>query len=219
MAEITLIRHGQANTGAQDEASYDQLSALGHDQARWIAAHLAQSDRKYDRIAAGTLHRQQDTAGHIASALGLAVETDARLNELDYFGLASSLEARRNVPFPTDRETFIAHVPEVLAIWEAGEIDAGIESFADFQTRVRDALTDAEAKGGSTLYVTSGGVIGMALRVVLDLPTASYGHILLQNLNTSLHRFIKAGDRMVLDAYNAIPHLEAPERASARTHI
>ena len=31
--EIILIRHGQANTGAKDEESYDQLSDTGHQQA------------------------------------------------------------------------------------------------------------------------------------------------------------------------------------------
>jgi len=36
MSHITLIRHGQANTGARDEQSYDRLSALGHQQAAWL---------------------------------------------------------------------------------------------------------------------------------------------------------------------------------------
>lgn len=219
MVEITMVRHGQANTGARDEGSYDKLSDLGHDQARWLADHLNGTDRQFDQIIAGSLQRQQDTAGHISNALGLPVKTDARLNELDYFGLATSLEARRDIPFPTDRASFIAHVPELLSMWDAGDIDAGLESYAAFQARVSGALEDAKSEGGSTLYVTSGGVIGMALKIVLNLPTQNYGHILLQNLNTSMHRFVKAGDTMVLDAYNAVPHLEPADRAFARTYI
>ena len=37
MSTITLIRHGQANTAAQDEVSYDRLSDLGTQQAAWLA--------------------------------------------------------------------------------------------------------------------------------------------------------------------------------------
>ena len=41
MSEVWLVRHGQAQTGASDEASYDRLSALGHQQAgdRAAVAH------------------------------------------------------------------------------------------------------------------------------------------------------------------------------------
>ena len=46
MVELTLVRHGQAQTGARDEASYDSLSNLGH-QARWLGEVLRQ-EHPYD---------------------------------------------------------------------------------------------------------------------------------------------------------------------------
>ena len=43
MSHITLIRHGQANSEAKDEISYDKLSPLGHEQAAWLGDHLRHS--------------------------------------------------------------------------------------------------------------------------------------------------------------------------------
>ncbi|HGG64496.1 MAG TPA: histidine phosphatase family protein, partial [Rhodobacteraceae bacterium] len=49
MVELTLIRHGQAQTGARDEASYDSLSDLGHQQAQWLGETL-RGGVPFDRI-------------------------------------------------------------------------------------------------------------------------------------------------------------------------
>ncbi len=40
MSKITLIRHGQANNTATDEAGYDRLSDLGRQQARWLGEYM-----------------------------------------------------------------------------------------------------------------------------------------------------------------------------------
>jgi phosphohistidine phosphatase SixA len=40
MGELVLIRHGQANSAANDEDGYDRLSDLGHQQARWLGDWL-----------------------------------------------------------------------------------------------------------------------------------------------------------------------------------
>ena len=83
MTQVFLIRHGQAQTGAVDEASYDSLSALGHKQAKWLGDHLAASGHPIKRVVAGDLIRQQETARHIASAMDLDVVIDPHLRELD----------------------------------------------------------------------------------------------------------------------------------------
>ena len=38
LAELTLVRHGQASFGA---ANYDQLSDLGMQQSRWLGEYFA----------------------------------------------------------------------------------------------------------------------------------------------------------------------------------
>jgi broad specificity phosphatase PhoE len=217
MVEITFIRHGQAQPAARDEHSYDRLSELGQLQAGWLAEHLAGSGRGFDCVVAGRLRRQQATAGTLGAALGLAVETDPRLDEMDYFGLSRSMEESHALAFPSDRAGFLAHLPQVLTAWEKGEIASPAESFAAFEERVGGAIEAAGRRGGRVLMVTSGGVIGMAMRILLRLEVPVYANVLLQIYNTSLHRYVKAGDTLVLDVFNAIPHLETAERAHART--
>jgi broad specificity phosphatase PhoE len=219
MVELTLVRHGQAQTGARDEASYDRLSPLGEQQADWLGAHLAALGQGYDRVICGTLLRQRQTAQRVAGPLGLQPETDARLNEMDYFGLTRSLNETHALPFPTDRETFLVHIAEVLRAWEEGEIDSPQESFAAFRARVQGVVAEAEAAGGRVMLVTSGGVIGMAMRLLLRLDRMAHGHLLLQIENTSVHRYVKAGPDLVLDTFNAVPHLERAERTAARSYV
>ena len=69
MAEIILVRHGQANSTAKTEADYDRLSDLGHQQARWLGERISQTNGHFERVISGTLRRQRETAegiGHSA---------------------------------------------------------------------------------------------------------------------------------------------------------
>lgn len=219
MVEITLVRHGQAQSGANDEASYDKLSELGETQADWLGTHLAALGGGFDRIVCGGLQRQRQTAERIGAALGMTADRDARLNELDYFGLVQSMQQSHALAIPTDRETFLAHMVEVMNAWSEGRIASPRESFEEFAGRVRGVIADHEALGGRVILVTSGGVIGMAMRVLLRLDTHAFAHVLLQIRNTSVHRYVKAGDNLALDTFNAVPHLERPDRLSARTFV
>ncbi len=83
---LTLVRHGrtQANAGGLLQGHIDNpLDPVGFEQAAFLGPAL---DRigKVDRIIASPLLRAQQTAGAIASHLGLAIETDRRWIELDY---------------------------------------------------------------------------------------------------------------------------------------
>ena len=97
MTEITLIRHGQAQSGAKDEKSYDQLSDLGYQQANWLGDYIRQS-RGFDRVISGAMKRQIQTAQSLALE-GTPHDQDMRLNELDYFGLAHSFKDTHGVDF------------------------------------------------------------------------------------------------------------------------
>lgn len=219
MVEITLVRHGQANTGAQDEASYDKLSDLGRQQAAWLGSHFADVNEGFDLVISGTLNRQRDTAQAVVDALGGQLVQDARLNEMDYFGLSKSLEQTHAIAMPTDRDSFISHISQVLSAWERGEIQSHLEGFAAFEGRVKAMIDMAEDHGGRVLFVTSGGVIGMAMRILLGLEVQSFANVLLQIRNTSVHRYVKQGPALALDTFNAVPHLERADRQHAQTMI
>lgn len=218
MTNVFLVRHGQAQTGAVDEESYDSLSELGHQQAAWLGEHFAGSGFKVSRVIAGNLRRQQETAGHIAKALGLEVDMDIRLREIDYFGLAASMQERFNTKVPESRDEFLSHFPAVMAAWADGDISTDVETFQDYEERVSGVLDWAESHPG-TMLVTSGGIIGMTVRHVLGLSLNSFSHVLLQIHNASVHQYqIEAGARRLV-SFNGTPHLDPANRSDARTFI
>ena len=175
MSHITLIRHGQANSQAQDETSYDQLSPLGHQQAAWLGNHLRATNQHNTRLYTGTLRRHRETAEGMAT--GLTPTEDERLNELEYFTLAAALRDEHGVPMPTEQEEFIQHLPRVFAAWKDGMLKGEPESFASFEDRVHSVMTDIGTGNGPALVVTSGGLISMVMRQHLD--PVSYTHLTL----------------------------------------
>lgn len=216
MSHVTLIRHGQANTGARDEIGYDRLSPLGHRQSHWLGEHLRASASHHPRLYCGTLTRHAETA----ASMGLDdVVQDARLNELAYFTLAQLLEDQHGIAVPTEREGFVAHLPQVFTAWKDGQIDGAPESFEDFETRVTEALQEIAAGPGPALVVTSGGLIAMAMRQVIGLDIPAMARMALAIMNTSMHRLHPIGDRLTPVLFNAVPHLETPDRHFAQTHL
>lgn len=216
MTEITLVRHGQANTGAQDEASYDRLSELGHQQAAWLGEHL-ETVGPYDRIISGAMRRQIETAQGLNRS-ALPHDTDARLNELDYFGLAESLKNSHGVPIPTCAAEFAAHVPQVLDAWRNDGIHPDVESYDAFHDRIFGALKSAAACGERCLLVTSTGVISTLTAIALGLETAAKVKMFLAVAHTSVHKFELRGDDLYLTQFGATPHLDVPDRIHAKTH-
>ncbi|MGZ2259492.1 histidine phosphatase family protein [Roseobacter sp. A03A-229] len=217
MSHITLIRHGQANSGAQDEASYDKLSTLGHQQSAWLGAHLRERGQHHARLYTGTLKRHVETAASMET--GLEPIRDARLNELEYLTLARALEREHAIPFPTDNASFTTHLPLVFQYWQDDKIDGAPERFAEFEARVRAALTEIAEGDGPALVVTSGGLISMAMRQVLRLDITAMAQMALAIYNTSQHRLFPIGGTLSPTMFNAIPHLEDPDRHYAQTHV
>ena len=219
MSFVTLVRHGQANSAARDEDSYDRLSELGWQQARWLGGYFEQSGERFARIYSGTLRRHVETAQGIGHADASDVQRDERLNEMAYFTMAQALQAQHGIPVPTAREGFIAHLPVLLRHWQEDRLDDIPESFATFETRVNDALTEIAEGDGPALVVTSGGLIGMAMRIVMGLDVPAMAHLCLAIENTSLHRVQPLPTGLAMTQFNAIPHLDTPERRHARSHL
>lgn len=217
MSHITLIRHGQANSSAKDEASYDQLSPLGHMQSAWLGQHLRDTHQTHTRLYTGTLRRHIETADSMDT--GLTAQRDPRLNELEYFTLASALEAEHGVPMPTEHAHFTTHLPQVFTAWQDGILEGAPETFQSFETRVQEALSEIAAGNGPALVVTSGGLISMAMRQHLGLTIGAMANVALAIMNTSIHRLYPIGGIWSPVMFNAIPHLETPDRHHAQTHV
>ncbi|WP_333714461.1 histidine phosphatase family protein [Yoonia sp.] len=214
MGEIILVRHGQANSSAKDEAGYDRLSDLGHQQAQWLGDYLRDREGPFDKVISGSLRRHRETTAGLGY---LDQQVDARLNEMDYFNLGRALQDVHGVPFPGP-DNFASHVTQVMEAWHKAEI-MGVETFASFEERVTSVLQEAAQPGVRVLCVTSGGVIGMIMRYLLDLDPRRMSHVLLPIMNTSVHRVHVIPQGPILAGFNAIPHLDDPARAHARTHF
>jgi len=219
MSQITLVRHGQAQTRARDEHGYDRLSPLGHQQAAWLGEHLNDTREQVSRVYCGTLIRHVETAAAMGAGQYAEIVQDPRLNEMEFFTLAHLYGAQHGEPLPNSREGFVAYMPRLLAAWEAGEIDGPPESFAAFQARVTDAIAEISSGRGPALVVTSGGLIGMVLRQTMGLGTPAFARACIAIMNTSVHRLHRLGADMALTQFNAVPHLDRPDRQHAQTHL
>ncbi|MCU4651512.1 histidine phosphatase family protein [Roseibacterium sp. SDUM158016] len=215
MGELVLIRHGQANSGASDEAGYDRLSDLGRQQARWLGDWLRGHEAPFDRVLMGSLRRHRETAEEMGD-MGAEVEVDARLNELDYFNLSAAHAARNGATEVHTPQDFVHHIRDVMEAWARAEIQ-GDESYVSFETRVAEMLTIAARPGRRVLCVTSGGVIGMMVRHLLDLDPGRMAHLLVPIRNASIHRVAVLPQGSILAGFNATPHLDTPDRLHART--
>ena len=213
MGVITFIRHGQANSAAQNEEDYDQLSDLGYQQAIWLGEWFDQQNEQFDNVISGSLKRHKQTSK------GIGFDTpviDERLNEMDYYNLSNALEEAQGIPRP-DGDGFVHHLGLVLEAWQSAEIQ-GNESFASFENRVSLVLAEAVKPGQNILCITSGGVIAMIIRHLLDLDTQRMALMAMPIYNSSIHRVHVSPVGPILAGFNAIPHLEQHDRSNARTH-
>ncbi len=216
MPQITLIRHGQANTTATDEAGYDNLSDLGRQQARWLGQYMRDHGQEFDKVYAGSLNRQQQTAHEWGAT---EIICDERLNEFSYYDISNAMHAQFDLPRPTSRDEFIAHMPLVFSAWQDGHLTGDFETFHDFQQRVDDALLEIASRGERAAVFTSGGVIGMAIRITMGLDTGTFTRLMLSIHNSSVHNLLRLGTNLSLTGFNAIPHLAHPDRHHAQTYI
>lgn len=214
MTQITLIRHGQANSHADNAEDYDRLSPLGEQQAKWLGAHMSAHDAEFDHVICGDMRRHHGTARGMGHS---DFDIDARFDELDYFALAHSAERHHAIPFSTDDTSFARNAPNIMAHWEKDALPDVPEPFAQFQSRVCAAMDEACERGGRHLIVTSGGVISIILRHALGLTAENFARVMLPIRNSSIHRFEYLRGHLYMTGYNAIPHLEAPDRSHART--
>ena len=182
MAAIYLIRHGQASFGSDD---YDQLSQLGIRQAEVTGEYFKESGIFFDAAYSGDLKRQIDTSQLVLASQPATFSTniDSRFNEirndeqLEYL-LPEIVKARPDIASLVDRglvssKDYQKAIDAVFNFWVSDECKhPEIQSWHDYSTGVRDALSDVVKNQGSgkTIAVfTSGGTIATIVAQVLGL--------------------------------------------------
>jgi len=216
MAELIIIRHGQASFGA---ANYDKLSDLGHIQSELVGKALETRGWIPDRVVIGGQERHRETLEGMGYANG-EIEVDKGFNEYDFKDL---LRARYNDNVPDlilgDRKTHFRTLRETVFAWQAGGLPNARESWLDFTFRVEKALTKATRDGSKkVLVVSSGGVIGQITAVIVGGPANMMMNLNLQIKNTAINKFIVSGTKRFLHEFNSTPHLDVPENSGKLTY-
>ena len=215
MSIITLIRHGQANSAATNEADYDRLSDLGIQQAIWLGDHLRSLSIECDAAFTGSLQRQKDTFRHLG--LNKQATIDERLNEIAYYDLVDCMKNQFGLT-PPDGIGFIQHFQTTFAKWEAGEITNPPETWQNYRDRVGSVLDTLRHAGANVVVVTSGGIVAMAIAHALGLSREALVKALIEGVNTGVTQLHYIGGSFHLKQYNAVPHLERTDRLYARTY-
>ena len=223
MAELVLVRHGQASFGADD---YDKLSELGWRQSRWLGEYFAERGAAFDRVIRGSMRRHAETLTGIAEGMGKTLDgaVDARLDEYDSHSLLAAHLKGGSMPKSDDRREHFRILREAMYLWCDGKL-AGPndgyphEPFAEFRGRVLAAL--GELRGGKAkrvLVVSSGGPISTILAEVLGMPLRGVVDLNLQTRNTGISELQAGASRIHCVSFNNVPHLDRPDRAGALTY-
>jgi broad specificity phosphatase PhoE len=223
MPSLYLVRHGQPDFAG----NYDSITELGGRQSGWLGQHFAANGLAFDRVVSGTLQRQVATLQHIQAALPTPTPglQDPRLNEYDHLGLLQLFEGDRLPALRAagDRRGYFIAIRSALERWSRHQGPLGtIESWTDFGARIEAGMAAACAglpRDARVLVVSSGGVIGCYTAAVLRADADAAIQLNLQIRNTSVTEVLRphtAPARLV--SFNAIPHLERPDRHEAITH-
>lgn len=231
MGTLTLVRHGQASYGAAD---YDRLSERGLEQARALGRRWAEARFAPTAVYSGPMKRQRDTARlacEAAAAAGHPLPEPVVLDELAEYPAFELLA--RFLPRFAAQHPELAQIADgtatsaertalldrgfwlVIDAWCNDQLDTGdIESFGGFVARVRAGIARMTAahpeKGARVVAVTSGGPIGVALKLALSLDalaTVRHWRLVRNASITELLWRTRAPEELSLLAFNHVDHL------------
>lgn len=162
-ARLLLVRHGQitANIESRWHGSTDaDLTALGHQQAERVAAHLRRARPDVAAIYTSPLRRARDTAAPIGEALGLPVVVDPALAEYGIGVLENETFADL-----ADRHRFFAQTEE-----NPDWAPPGGESLAGVAARVLASWRDIAHRhpAHEVVLVSHGAAIATGLASLID---------------------------------------------------
>ncbi len=222
MGTLYLVRHGQASFGADD---YDQLSALGRQQAVRLGGYWRSKAVPFDAVVTGTLRRHTQTFEGIAEGLqGAPAPLQLPgLNEYDSLALIRAIhtEPLPRADTPALYRQHFRLLCDALAQWMAGVVTPqGMPSWDDFSGGVRAVLEQVRRDHAdqNVLLVSSGGPIATAIGQVLGTAPEVTIALNMRIRNSAVTEFTVSPKRLMLQTFNTLPHLDAPEYADWVTH-
>lgn len=225
MGAIYLLRHGQASFGSNN---YDQLSAVGHQQARVLGEALKARGVTPDRLVSGTMQRHQETAAGALAGLGLdaakPLALHAGVNEFDHENVIEVAEPRyadkvammaEMAATGDPRRAFQKFFQDAVSRWVGGNHDDEYaEPWSVFKLRVVAALDEIVRQTppkGTTLVFTSGGTISVVCAHLLGLNDAQAFTINWTLANAGITKVVAGRDGLHLVSVNEHAHVEGTE--------
>ncbi|MBK1612826.1 histidine phosphatase family protein [Rubrivivax gelatinosus] len=215
MGTLYLVRHGQASFGADD---YDCLSELGRRQCLQLGIWLRERGIRFDAALHGSLRRQRASYEAIAEGHG-EMPAAALRPQLDEYDSHALLAAAHPGPLPTADtpeayRRYFQLLREALQRWMLGEIaPAGMPAYADWRAGIVGVLDEIQrSHTGNVLLVASGGPISTAVGHLLQTPPEVTVDLNMRIRNSSLTELAITPRRLMLVAFNHLPHLDHPER-------
>jgi len=228
MANVLLIRHGQASFGTAD---YDRLSPLGEEQSRRLGRWLKQSGKTPDLVVVGPLRRHAHTADLCVEAAGVTAPriTIAGLDEFDHEEVLA-----RHRPDLASHDALLAELArhenshracqlmfsEAVARWTSNQFDQEYSrSWTAFRGAVMEGVQALAAQKARTIWAfTSGGPIAVIVNALVGAPIADAFTLSWPLVNTSTSRVSIGPQRKSLISYNGWPHLEGDDSMDLVTY-
>jgi broad specificity phosphatase PhoE len=226
MGAIYLLRHGQASFGS---SNYDQLSALGHEQARVLGAALKARGVQPSVLVSGSMQRHKETAAGAMAELATGVPQSGSMSEHEHVGVnefdhenvieVAEPRYRDKLVMMSDmaasgdpRRAFQKFFQDAVARWVGGNHDDEYaEPWSVFKLRCVSALNDIvqlTPPKGNTLVFTSGGTISVICAHLLGLSDAQAFTINWTLANTGITKVLAGRDGLHLVSVNEHAHLE-----------
>lgn len=234
MAQLTLVRHGQASFLAEN---YDKLSPLGERQSQRLGEYWASANVEFDQVYVGPAQRHIRTEQCVGEAYRKAQRPwpePVPLPEADEYAgievirtfLPEMVEKHEDIremeaQFRSagDRTAaariFDRLFQRIARLWVEGDLDSpDVESWQKFCQRVDTGIAkvrEAAGKSSRIVLFTSGGVIAATVRSSLDLAPAKTLELSWASRNASFSEFLFSGERFSLSTFNCLPHLAGAE--------
>ncbi len=226
MADIFLVRHGQASFGSDN---YDQLSELGYQQGRLLGQHFLQQQKQFDALYAGSLARQQQTGQALIDTYRAAgvntpeLTIDPNWNEFDNHEQVERLlpdliqrkpELKADADnMLNDKKSFQKILRAVFQYWILEEPQcAGLESWPEAKQRFERALKHAmqnNKAGKSAAAFTSGGTIAAVTASVMGVGADKVYGLFEPVINASITRLVHNQSTISLSSFNEHQYLNA----------
>ena len=227
MADIYLVRHGQASFG---KANYDKLSDLGAQQAYWLGDYFKQRETQFDAVFMGDMVRHRETQEGIANGIQSKayclpdVQTNSALNEFNFQAVAAAYLERfpeQKVPEGAPASEYYRLLRKAMLAWSKDELEHGLldETWKTFEGRVSGMLEQLQHSDAKrVLVVSSGGAIAMMLKQILGYSDETVINMNLQIRNTSFSQCFANPRGLHLNNFNSVPHLDVLDRLHAITY-